>query len=117
MMNEEIISEEMAKARDNHTQQRYNHESHANTKPSDDITCRQIGCRQGTHQCSFQGTGSSYASEITKTIPNLHTGMSVPNQRMTRHAPVNLKSHSPAHTVPTISSTCIGPKTAVTYKH
>ncbi|KAL2486538.1 Uncharacterized protein Adt_31294 [Abeliophyllum distichum] len=32
MMKEEIISEEMARARDIHTQHLYNHEGHANTK-------------------------------------------------------------------------------------
>ncbi|KAL2545781.1 hypothetical protein Fot_15014 [Forsythia ovata] len=38
------------------------------------------GHYQGGHQRPFPGTGSSYAVEITKAIPNLHARMNTPNQ-------------------------------------
>ncbi|KAL2538424.1 hypothetical protein Fot_19815 [Forsythia ovata] len=72
----------MARAKNNHTQQHYNHKGHANAKSSDDNMRRQTGRRQRTHQRSFPGTGSSYAAEITEAIPNLHTGLHAPNQGM-----------------------------------
>ncbi|KAL2551686.1 hypothetical protein Fot_05305 [Forsythia ovata] len=72
----------MAKARDNHTQQHYNHGGHANAKSSDDNIHRQAGCRQGTHQHPFLGTRFSYVMEITEAIPNLHIGLHAPNQEI-----------------------------------
>ncbi|KAL2508942.1 hypothetical protein Fot_32589 [Forsythia ovata] len=82
----------MAKARDNHTQQRYNHGGYANTKSSDDNTSRQTKHRQGTHQRPFVGTGSSYASEITEAIPNLYIGMHASNQGMAARQTYPIKS-------------------------
>ncbi|KAL2509374.1 hypothetical protein Fot_33021 [Forsythia ovata] len=91
-MKEEIISEEIARARDNHTQQRYNHGGHMNTKPSDGGIHQQTGNRQGTYHRPFPGTGSSYAAEITETIPNLHAGINVPNQGMSTGEACSSKS-------------------------
>ncbi|KAL2549742.1 hypothetical protein Fot_11272 [Forsythia ovata] len=109
----------MAKARDNHTQQRYNHEGHANAKSSDDNARRQTGRRQRTQQCPFPGTGSNYAAEITEAIPNLHTGLHAPNQGIAagQVGPASLKSRSLAHTALSIDSIGIVPKTTMTYRH
>ncbi|KAL2529128.1 hypothetical protein Fot_21729 [Forsythia ovata] len=71
----------MSRARDNHTQQRYNHGGHVNTKPYDGGMRHQTGHRQGTHQRPFLETGSSYAAEITEAILNLHAGMNSSNSR------------------------------------
>ncbi|KAL2554101.1 hypothetical protein Fot_07720 [Forsythia ovata] len=72
----------MARARDNHTQQRYNHGGLVNPKPPDGRTRHQIRHRQGTHQRPFPGTRSNYAAEIIEPIPNSHTGMNASNQEM-----------------------------------
>ncbi|KAL2508916.1 hypothetical protein Fot_32563 [Forsythia ovata] len=64
----------MAIARDNHVQQRYNHESHANAKPSSGGVSQQTGHHQWTHQRPFLGTRSSYAVEIIEHILNLYAG-------------------------------------------
>ncbi|KAL2494222.1 hypothetical protein Fot_37979 [Forsythia ovata] len=79
-MKEEIISEEMVGARDNHAQHCYNHVGQMNAKPSDAGACHQTGHRQREYQHPFFGTRSSYAAEIAEAIPNLHTGMNAPNQ-------------------------------------
>ncbi|KAL2557645.1 hypothetical protein Fot_02384 [Forsythia ovata] len=70
----------MAKVRENHTQQWYNHGGHANAKSSNDNTHRQTRRHQETRQRPFPETGSSYAAEITQTIPNLYTSLHAPNQ-------------------------------------
>ncbi|KAL2493884.1 hypothetical protein Fot_37641 [Forsythia ovata] len=109
----------MARARDNHTQQRYNHEGQANAKSSDDIMRHQIGRSQGTHHHPFPGIGSTtqlrslkQSQTCTLACMSLNQGMAIGQA-----VPANIKSHSPTHTAPTIDSTNIVPRTSVTYRH
>ncbi|KAL2529695.1 hypothetical protein Fot_22296 [Forsythia ovata] len=109
----------MAKAKDNHTQHRYNHGGHANGKSSYDNAHRQTERRQRTYQRLFPATRSSYTSEITEAIPNFHIGLYTPNQGMAtgQTGPASLKSHLSSHTTLTIGSTGIAPRTAMTYRN
>ncbi|KAL2474588.1 Uncharacterized protein Adt_35324 [Abeliophyllum distichum] len=79
LMKEEIISEEMVRARDSHAQHRYNQGGQTNVKPSDRRVCHQIGLFQGGWARPFSGTGSNYAAKIMNVIPNLHTGLNALN--------------------------------------
>ncbi|KAL2514581.1 hypothetical protein Fot_28552 [Forsythia ovata] len=79
LMKKEIISDEMARARDSHAQQRYNYGRQANTKPSDRTAHHQAEHRQRGYPHPFLGTGSNYATEITEAIPNLHAGLNAHN--------------------------------------
>ncbi|KAL2552479.1 uncharacterized protein Fot_06098 [Forsythia ovata] len=79
LMKEEILSEEMARARDNYAHQHFNHGRQMNAKPSDGRVQHQVGQCQGGHQRPFPRNGSSYATEITEAIPNLHAGVNTYN--------------------------------------
>ncbi|KAL2454627.1 hypothetical protein Adt_32405 [Abeliophyllum distichum] len=92
LMKEEIIFEEMARARDSYAQQRYNHRGQVNAKPLDGGARHQAGHRQGGHPHPFTGIGSSYAVEITEAIPNLHAGVNTPNQGLSAREAGSSKS-------------------------
>ncbi|KAL2500922.1 hypothetical protein Fot_34770 [Forsythia ovata] len=85
----------MARAKDNHAQQRYNHGGQVNVKPSDGGVGHQTGHHQGGYQFPFSGTGSNYAVEITEAIPNLHVRVNNQNQRVHAGEIFSSKSKKP----------------------